>query len=102
MDNTKPAVIPPNTSDSDLRTFDLPGTTIKFQNGAMELGRNGATTEEILDVLIEHIGFFQRGKYACRENAMVITKLEEARHWVLHRKQLREAQGVKGRAAAHV
>ena len=96
-------LIQAGTSDSDMKLYEFPGGFgIKFQNGAMELGRNGAITEEILDMLIEHFQFFQKGKYACRENALVITKLEEARHWVLHRKQLREAQDLKGRAAAHV
>ena len=99
--NAGPALIPPGTSDSDLKVYDLPNTVIKFQNGAMELGRNGATTEEVIDVLIAHLEFFQNGKYKCRENALMITKLEEAKHWALHRKQLREAQGVKGREAAH-
>jgi hypothetical protein len=100
-ENTAP-LIQPGTSDSDLKTYEFPGGfKIKFQNGAMELGRNGATTEEVLDVLIAHINYFQQGKYACRENAMMITKLEEAKHWALHRKQLREAQDVKGREAAH-
>ena len=95
-------LIKPGTSDSDLKTYEFPGGfALKFQNGAMELGRNGATTEEVLDALIEHIEFFQAGKYKCRENALMITKLEEAKHWALYRKQLREAQGLKGREGAH-
>lgn len=96
-----PPLIPAGTSDSDLKVYEGPNWSIKWQNGAMELGRNGAITEEILDALIEHLSFFQNGKYKCRENALVITKLEEAKHWVLHRKWEREAQNVKGRAAAH-
>lgn len=97
-----PKLIQPGTSDSDLKLYEFPGGfSLKFQNGAMDLGRNGATTEEVLDALIAHIEFFQKGKYACRENALMITKLEEAKHWALHRKQLREAQDVKGREAAH-
>ncbi len=113
MSTTEAPLIQPGTSDSDLKLYRFPGNVIvddrgefpmciKFQNGAMELGRNGATTEEVLDCLIEHINYFQAGKYKCRENAMIITKLEEAKHWALHRKQLREAQELKGRAAAHV
>lgn len=97
-----PLIQPGNPSTSDLKTYVLPGCTIVFQNGAMELGRNGATTEEVLDVLIEHINYFQKGPFSCRENSLIITKLEEAKHWALHRKQLREAQEVKGREAAHV
>ena len=105
MSETQAPLIKPGTSDSDLKVYHFPGNPgenqVRFQNGAMELGRNGATTEEVLDMLIEHINYFQQGKYACRENSLVITKLEEAKHWVLHRKQLREAQEVKGREAAH-
>lgn len=105
-DPDKAALIPPGTVNSDLKVYHFPGNPgenqIKFQNGAMELGRNGATTEEVIDVLIEHIEYFQKGPFKCRENALIITKLEEAKHWALHRKQLREAQEVKGRAAAHV
>ena len=53
-------LIPPNTSDSDLKVYEFPGGySLKFQNGAMELGRNGAITEEVLDMLIEHFQFFQ-------------------------------------------
>lgn len=100
----RPALIKAGSpTDSDLKVYEFPGGgKLSFQNGAMELGRNGAITEEILDMLIEHFEFFQKGKYACRENALVITKLEEAKHWVLHRKQVREAAGLKGRAANHV
>jgi len=107
MDTREPVgpaapLIQAGTKDSDLKTYEFPGGySLKFQNGAMELGRNGAITEEVLDMLIEHIGGFQKGPYSCRENALVVTKLEEAKHWVLHRKQLREAQNLKGRAAAH-
>lgn len=95
------AVIQPGTSDSDLAVYEGPGYSVKFQNGAMELGRNGATTVEVLDILIEHINFFQRGRFACRENALVITKLEEAKHWAEHRARLRDAQALTGRVGAH-
>ncbi len=98
----RPPLIQPGASEADGKVYEFPGGfKIKFQSGAMELGRNGAITEEVLDMLIEHIGGFQKGPYACRENALVVTKLEEAKHWVLHRKQVREAQGVKGRAVNH-
>lgn len=96
------SLIKPGTKDSDPKIYRFHGGfSFKFQNGAMELGRNGATTEEVLDALIEHINYFQRGIFACRENALIITKLEEAKHWALHHKKLREAQDLKGRRGAH-
>lgn len=95
-------LIQPGTVDSDSREFGGPGLgwSLRFQNGARELGRNGATSEEVIDALIEHIGYFQKGKYACRENALALTKLEEAKHWLQARATSRVARGVLGRAAA--
>lgn len=100
---TSPApLIGPDSPLSDHKDYDLPGgVTIRFQRGAMEHGRNGITTEELLDVAIDHIAGFQKGPYACRENAIVLTRLEEARFWVRERARLRAEQGVKGREAQH-
>ena len=38
----------------------------------------------------------QAGKFRCRENALAITKLEEALHWLAHRTADRERRGVEG------
>lgn len=94
-------LIPPNTPDSDTREFGGPGTgwSLRFQNGAKELGRNGATSEEVIDALLEHFGFFQKGKYACAENAEVIKNLEAAKAVIQKRAADRAARGVLGRAA---
>jgi hypothetical protein len=102
METPTPPLIKPDSPYSDHKDYALPGgVVIKFQKGAMELGRNGVTTEELLDVLIDHLAGFQRGPFACRENAIVLTKLEESRLWVRERARLREAQQVKGREAPH-
>lgn len=95
-------LLTPENPAADHKDYDLPGgVCIKFQKGAMALGRNGVTTVEVIDVLIDHLRGFQQGKFACRENAIAITKLEEARLWIEERRRLREAQGVKGRDATH-
>jgi len=39
---------------------------------------------------------FQAGPYACRENALALTKIEEAMHWLNHRTAERQARGVEG------
>jgi len=97
-----PPLLTPDSPAADHKVYLGPhGATITFQKGAMELGRNGWTTEEVLDVLIDHLTGFQKGKFACRENAIVITKLEEARLWVRERARVRAEQGVKGRDAVH-
>jgi hypothetical protein len=97
------ALLTPNHPAADHKDYALPGdVTIRFQKGAMALGRNGVTTEEVLDVLIDHLGGFQKGPFACRENALALTHIETARLWVRERAAKREAQGVKGRDAAHI
>lgn len=97
-----PALLTPESPAADHKDYEMPGgVVIKFQKGAMTLGRNGCTTEEVLDVLVDHLQGFQRGKFACRENAIVLTHLEEARLWVRERARVRELQGVKGRDAVH-
>lgn len=76
-------------------------TAILFQNGAIaENGVNGLTQEVLLSILIDRLRSFQAGKFACRENALALTKLEEAQHWLLHRTRARMARGVEGRTVA--
>ena len=36
------------------------------------------------------------GRFRCRENALIITKVEEAIHWGNHRTAERERRGVEG------
>lgn len=68
-----------------------------FQNGPIkEVGTNGVTHEALLAVLIDRLQHFQKGQYACRENAIALTKLEEAQMWLQKRTRDREARGVEG------
>lgn len=72
-------------------------TTIKFQNGPIkEAGVNGITNEALLAILIDRMQGFQRGKFSSRENAVVLTKLEEAMMWLQKRTRDRVARGVEG------
>lgn len=57
---------------------------------------DGTTNEEVLRVLIDRMNYLQ-GKFPCRENAIVITKLEEALLWLNHRTAQRQARGVEGK-----
>ena len=71
--------------------------SLSFQNGPIkEVGVNGITHEVLLAVLIDRMRSFQDGDYACRENAIALTKLEEALMWLNKRTQGREARGVEG------
>jgi len=81
--------------------LDVPGanppTVISFQNGPVaEAGVNGVTHEALLAILVDRLEHFQRGAYACRENAIALTKLQEAQHWLHHRTLARMQRGVEG------
>jgi hypothetical protein len=76
-------------------------TRISFQNGPInEVGVNGLTHEVLLAVVVDRMRDFQRGPYACRENALALTKLEEAQQWLQARTRGRMARGVEGAHAA--
>jgi hypothetical protein len=76
---------------------DVPGLNIQFQNGPIqETGVNGVTQEALLAICIDRLQSFQEGPFACRENALALTKLEEAVHWLNSRTQARVERGVEG------
>jgi hypothetical protein len=70
---------------------------IKFQKGPIvEAGVNGLTQEVLLAICIDRLQCFQKGPYACRENAIALTKLEEATMWLQKRTRDRMVRGVEG------
>lgn len=70
---------------------------VLFQNGPIpEVGTNGVTHEALLAIVIDRLQAFQKGPFACRENAIALTNLEEAQHWLKHRTEQRLARGVEG------
>ena len=71
--------------------------TIPFQNGPIaEAGVNGITQEALLAIVADRLECFQDGPYSCRENAIALTKIQEALHWLHHRTRERVARGVEG------
>lgn len=76
-------------------------TRISFQNGAIaESGVNGLTHEALISILLDRLRAFQSGPFACRENAIALTKMEEAQMWLHSRTRARMSRGVEGRLAA--
>lgn len=72
-------------------------TMVKFQKGPiLENGVNGCMNEDLIAMVIDRLESFQNSPYKCRENALAITKLEEALHWLRHRTDARERRGVEG------
>jgi hypothetical protein len=60
---------------------------LKFQEGSLkDAGINGVTNEVLLAIVIDRLQWFQLGiNWRCRQNAIAITKLEEALHWLRDR-----------------
>lgn len=80
-----------------LQIPNVPATYLNFQNGPIaEVGVNGITHEALLAVLVDRLQAFQKGPFACRENAIALTKIEEAQHWLHHRTKARVDRGVEG------
>lgn len=70
---------------------------IVFQNGPIaEAGVNGLTHEVLLAIVADRLRSFQGGPFSCRENALALTKIEEAQHWLQHRTLARMRRGVEG------
>ena len=70
---------------------------ISFQKGPIaESGVNGITHEVLLAIVADRLRSFQAGPYSCRENALALTKIEEAQHWLQSRTRARMKRGVEG------
>jgi len=70
---------------------------ILFQNGPIaETGVNGLTQEVLLEIVADRLRSFQSGPFACRENALALTKIEEAQMWLHSRTLKRMQRGVEG------
>lgn len=70
---------------------------IHFQEGPIkECGVNGVCNEDLIAMVICRLEHFQKSEYFCRENALAITKLEEALLWLRKRTMGREQRGAEG------
>lgn len=70
--------------------------SFRIQDGPIkEVGKNGCQVEDIIAVS-KHIIEQLNAKFPCRENAMVITKLDEAIMWSKKRTADRQARNVEG------
>lgn len=77
------------------------GIDITWQDGPLSVDGerkepNGAFVEGVIQAALGRLEHFQGSKFKCRENALAITKLEEALFWLGHRTAAREARGVEG------
>lgn len=84
----------------DLNPLDVESGTfafVDFQKGAIkENGINGCHNEDLIAIVIDRLQGFQSGEFSCRENAIALTKLEEALMWLNKRTNDRILRGVEG------
>lgn len=70
---------------------------IDFQEGPIgECGVNGISNEALLAIVEDRLRGFQSGPFARRENALALTKLQEAMMWLQKHTRDRVAKGVEG------
>jgi hypothetical protein len=69
------------------------------EDGQMMTEHDGTSTEEVIEMLLDRMNFLQKA-FPCRENAIVITKLDEALLWLNKRTADREKRNVEGKALA--
>lgn len=80
------------------------GIELRWQDGPLGRGPersapNGAFVEDVIEAARQRIAFYQTasgGRFACRENAIALTKLDEALLWLDKRTRDREARAVEG------
>lgn len=83
----------PGTADGGVS----PMCRVSFQNGPIkEAGINGISNEALLAIVEDRLLGFQSGDYACRENAVALTKLQECMMWLQKRTMDRMRRGVEG------
>ena len=87
------------TINKNLKPGEFPTVVgeIDFQEGPIkECGVNGVCNEDLIAMVITRLEHFQKSEFSCRENALAITKLEEAMLWLRKRTMGREQRGIEG------
>lgn len=71
---------------------------VPVEEGSTELKTlsDGTTNEELIEVLLNRLNYLQ-SKFPCRENAIAITKLDEALLWLNKRTADRIKRNVEGK-----
>jgi hypothetical protein len=71
---------------------------LHFQNGGrnIEGSVHGLTGEDLLEICRHRLQCFQTSEYACRENAVALTHIEEALMWLNRRVEDRIERNVLG------
>lgn len=79
-------------------TQEVPMACIEFQKGPRNdpESRHGVLDSDLLEIVRDRLQAFQSGPYACRENALALTHIEEALMWMNRRVEDRIERQVIG------
>lgn len=71
---------------------------VEFQKGPRKVpeSRHGVLDTDLLEIVRDRLKAFQSGDYACRENALALTHVEEALMWMNRRVEDRIDREVLG------
>lgn len=72
--------------------------TVQMQQGPRNSpdALHGVLDTDLLEIVRDRLGAFQAGPFACRENAIALTHIEEALLWMNKRTEDRIERGVLG------
>lgn len=90
----------PPQSGNDIQNIQFIEKVSIDDKGTLKTLNNGTTNEEVLEMLINRMKYLQN-KFPCKENAIVITKLEESLMWLEQRTKNRLFQNVEGKNLTH-
>lgn len=87
--------------ESDVGTSCEQVANIQYQRGPRNEPDStpGVLDSVLLAIVADRMRAFNAGPFGCRENALVLTKVEEALHWLKHRADERARRGVLGKNA---
>lgn len=70
---------------------------LQFQTGAaQEVGITGVTNEALIEIILDRLEGFQKGEFACAENASAMEHLQAALSYLNDRTKDRLNRGVEG------
>jgi hypothetical protein len=95
LDNGAHKYIVMRSTGITLPDHDAP-TTIAT---SLHVGPGALTMEVLLAIVADQLRVHQQGPSSCRENALALTKTEEALQWLHHRTRDRRRRGVEGTSA---
>lgn len=96
IEGSKPVDIDMGNEPSPYPPLPLTYLQIQFQNGPVkEHGVNGVQLTDVLRICLARYKMLNKS-FPCRENSLVITKLQEAIMWDEERTAKRTTQGVEG------